>query len=115
MSGYLKIDRKIQDWKYKQEPLAFALWVHLLMVAGWDNTGDFKKGELVTSIRSLSEATGISRPIVQKWMKAFQEDGQIQMDRVGSGYRIMILNYERYNGGQKINHSEEGSGQNINH
>ena len=97
MSGYLKIDRKIQDWKYISEPLAFALWIHLLMMAGWEDNGDFKKGELVTSISSLSEISGIYRDGVRKWLKAFQDDGQIQVEKTGKHIRIMIVNYERYN------------------
>ena len=110
MSGYLKIDRKIQDWKYKQEPLAFALWIHLLMIAGWDDNGDFKKGELITSVSSLSEETGISRPIIRKWLKAFQDEEQIQMEKNGNFYRITIVNYERYNW-QKITNPEDTSWQ----
>ena len=106
MSGYLKIDRKIQDWKYISEPLAFALWIHLLMMAGWDDNGDFKKGELVTSISSLSGISGISRPNVRKWLKVFQEEEQIQMEKNGNFYRITIVNYERYNW-QKITNPEE--------
>ena len=114
MSGYLKIDRKIQDWKYIHEPLAFALWVHLLMMAGWDNTGDFKKGELVTSISSLSEISGISRPNVRKWMKVFQEEEQIQMEKIGNYYRIVILNYERYNWQKITNPKDTGWQKNAN-
>ena len=110
MSGYLKIDRKIQDWKYISEPLAFALWIHLLMMAGWDDNGDFKKGELITSVSSLSEETGISRPIIRKWLKAFQDEEQIQMEKNGNFYRITIVNYERYNW-QKITNPEDTSWQ----
>ena len=112
MSGYLKIDRKIQDWKYKHEPLAFALWVHLLMIAGWDDNGDFKKGELITSVSSLSEETGISRPIIRKWLKAFQDEEQIQVETIGKRIRVVILNYERYNW-QKITTSEDDNWQKI--
>ena len=97
MSGYLKIDRKIRDWKYITEPLAFALWVHLLMMAGWEDSGDFKKGELVTSISYLSEVSGIYRDGVRRWLQVFQEDGQIQVEKTGKHIRIIILNYERYN------------------
>lgn len=112
MSGYLKIDRKIQDWKYISEPLAFALWIHLLMMAGWDDNGDFKKGELVTSISSLSGISGISRPNVRKWLKVFQEEEQIQMEKNGNFYRITIVNYERYNW-QKITNPEDAGWQKI--
>ena len=111
MSGYLKIDRKIQDWKYISEPLAFALWIHLLMMAGWEDNGDFKKGELVTSISSLSEISGIYRDGVRKWLKAFQDDGQIQVEKTGKHIRIMIVNYERYNW-QKTATSEDDKWQN---
>ena len=112
MSGYLKIDRKIQDWKYISEPLAFALWVHLLMIAGWDDNGDFKKGELITSVSSLSEETGISRPIIRKWLKAFKDEEQIQVETIGKRIRVVILNYERYNW-QKITTSEDDNWQKI--
>lgn len=107
MSGYLKIDRKIRGWKYITEPLAFALWIHLLMMAGWEDSGDFKKGELVTSISSLTELTGISRPRVRKWLRAFQEDGQIQIEKNGKHIRIILLNYERYNWQKKTTSEEE--------
>ena len=111
MSGYLKIDRKIQDWKYISEPLAFALWIHLLMMAGWEDNGEFKKGELVTSISSLSEISGIYRDGVRKWLKAFKDDGQIQVEKTGKHIRIMIVNYERYNW-QKTATSEDNKWQN---
>ena len=96
-SGYFTLSRKIDEWEYLNQPLALALWIHLLRLAAWKDTEYLKRGEILTSAVELSKITGIDREIITRWLKAFESSGQIQTEKIGKFTKISLLNYEKYN------------------
>lgn len=96
-TGFIAIHRQLLEWKYHQNPSAMTLWVHLLLMANWKD-GYFKgelipRGSLATSLPSLAEETGLSESTIRRWLKRFENDGQI-VTNVNSQFRVIkVANY----------------------
>lgn len=100
MAGFIVIDRKIRDWKWWGVANAMALWLHILVNANWKD-GFFlgepiPRGSFVTSLPKLSDETGMSESTIRRWLKRFEDDGQIEQ-KVTNKYRVIkVLNYSAY-------------------
>lgn len=64
MTGFIKLHRKITDWGWYSDINTRCLFIHLLLKASSTNRNyrdiKLKKGQLVTSIKLLSEQTGLT-------------------------------------------------------
>jgi hypothetical protein len=62
MNGYIWIYRKLLDWEWFREQNTLQLFICLLLMANWSDSKwkgiDVKRGQLITSVASLCEATG---------------------------------------------------------
>ena len=96
-NGFVKLYRKLVDWKYAQFPNAVALWVHILIRANWKDGyfmgHEIPRGSLATSMQGLAEQTGMNRSTVIKWIKRFEDDGQIECIRTQRFTIIKVSNY----------------------
>lgn len=98
MSGmnqtYVKLYRRLMHWEWKRQPLMVALWADLLIHANIKDRffeGErIRAGELVTSLASLSERTGLSISQVRTCLKRLRETGYIA-ERTSSQYRVITL------------------------
>lgn len=100
MNGYILIDRKILEWKFYTLPNALTLWILLLVKANWKD-GYFHgrkipRGSLATSIERLADSTGLSQNTVRKYLKMFEDDGQIIRERTNKYTLISIVKYDEY-------------------
>ena len=99
-SGFIVIARQLLDWRYAQFPFAVALWVPLIMRANWKDgwfMGErIPRGSLATSMASLAEQTGMEVHTVRKWLKRFEEDGQITRKTTNRFTIINITNYRTF-------------------
>lgn len=99
-NGFVKLFRKLVDWKYAQFPNAVALWVHILIRANWKDGyfmgHEIPRGSLATSMQGLAEQTGMNRSTVIKWIKRFEDDGQIECIRTQRFTIIKVSNYRAF-------------------
>ena len=99
-NGFVKLFRKLVDWKYAQFPNAVALWVHILIRANWKDGyfmgHEIPRGSLATSMQGLAEQTGMNRSTVIKWIKRFEDDGQIECVRTQRFTIIKVSNYRAF-------------------
>lgn len=100
MNGFIVIDRKLLEWKYTQFPYAMALWIHILLKANWRD-GWFMgvaipRGSFATSMQNLANETGMEVHTVRKWLKRFEDDGQIELKPTNRFTVIKVLNYSTY-------------------
>ena len=102
--GFVKISRKIQTWEWHNDPTVFCLFVHLIIMANWKE-GRFqgkviKRGQLATSLGSLSVKTGLSIKQIRGALNKLCETHEITSVGQGKGryqYRIItVLNYDLY-------------------
>lgn len=104
-NGYIKLDRALNNWRYKHKPNYVALWVHLLVNASYlDNVYEgilVKRGQLLTSYSSLVKGTGIP---LQKIRTIFNnlKNEEITIKATNKYTIITIINYDFYqsNGGK---------------
>lgn len=98
--GWIKLHRSIMDWEWYKDSAAFHLFLHLLIEANHDDQEWFgsviKRGQLVTSIRSLSRDTGISEKVIRNRLTRFENTGEISRRTTNKNTIISIVNYHRY-------------------
>ena len=98
--GFIVIHRKILEWKYAQFPAAVTIWVHLLAMANW-KPGYFlgeeiPRGSLATSVGALAKRTGLSESTIRRWLKKFENEGQIVRRVTNRCTIIKINNYAAF-------------------
>ncbi len=111
--GWIKIHRKVLDSGFWMESEAVHLWIHLLIKAAhnqrktyWNgNLVELQEGQLITGRKKLSEETGIGEQVIRKWLKIFEVNQQITIEKTSVGSCISILNYNEYQ--EKNQHSNQ--------
>lgn len=90
------------EWRFHDSPQAGWLFINILLKANW-KAGYFQgevvpRGTLATSVRKLSEDTGISLNTVRKYLKEFEKEGMIETKVFNHATFIKVLNYAKYQG-----------------
>lgn len=120
---FIKLNRKIANWRWYQDPTTFRVFVHLIIKANvFDN--DFNnitvhRGQLVTSYGHLAADLGFykdNKIMVQPVRTAInhlKNTGEIAVERFAKGLIITIVNYESYQGELKYTSSHQHSANNM--
>jgi hypothetical protein len=107
-NGFIKIDKSILEWGWYQDPNTFRLWLHLLIKANWkDNKFQnllIKRGQLVTSVKSLSEDLELTAKQIRTSLKKLISTNEISTKTTNKFTIISIENYCLYQG----NKTQEG-------
>lgn len=90
------------EWRFHDSPQAGWLFINILLKANW-KAGYFQgevvpRGTLATSVRKLSEDTGISLNTVRKYLKEFEKESMIETKIFNHATFIKVLNYAKYQG-----------------
>ena len=102
--GWIKIHRSITEKGWFCKPDYVQLWIHLLVMANFKDSEYLwngkviilKRGQLITGRKSLSSKTGISESKIQRILKCFENEHQIEQQTTSTSRLISILNYEKY-------------------
>lgn len=98
-TGYIKLHRSLVNWRYFTSPNYLLVWIYLLLEAKhkpqkWkDKT--IEKGQLVTSVQRISEATGISVRKVRTILNNLKGE-ELTIKSTNKYSLITILNYAQY-------------------
>ena len=122
--GWIKTYRKIQDcwiWLEKEPFDKRSAWIDLLLTANHEDAkirfnGEFitvKKGQIVTSIRKLSEKWHWSLDKVSRFLRLIESDKMIKRDSDKFRTLIIIENYELYQEVPNTCSTEAVSKQNV--
>ena len=121
---FVKLNRKILDWKWYQDGTTFRVFVHLILKANvFDN--DFQnitvhRGQLVTSYGRIAGDLGfykngnINVEPIRTAIRHLKKTGEITTERIQKGLLITINNYEKYQGEVMQNSPENFSAPNEN-
>ena len=104
MKGYIKLHRKIALNKYYKKSQYIHLWLHLLIRASHNgSTWKFKgreytirPGQILCSMKGLSEQTGISEMQCYRIIKKFEKVAQVTRKTYNKCSVIQILNWKNY-------------------
>lgn len=101
---FVKLNRKILDWKWYQDGTTFRVFIHLILKANvFDN--DFQnitvhRGQLVTSYGRIAGDLGfyknsnINVEPIRTAIRHLKKTGEITTERIQKGLLITINNYE---------------------
>jgi len=100
MQGWIKLHRKLKTWRWYKDSIMVHLFIHLLFSANREN-GFFmdipvKRGQLITGLYSLNEATGISIRSLRTALKRLENTNEIIRKTTNKYSLITLLNYETY-------------------
>lgn len=105
MAGFRKFFDKVTEWEWYKTPFMFHLFSHLILKANYKdeevNGITVKRGQLVTSLRELSEETGISIRSIRTCLarlEATQEVTQFSTHRFSV---ITICKFDDYQDAQQ--------------
>lgn len=101
-NGWIKIHRQIIDWEWYSDIPTCRLFLHLLLIANhapkkWQGQ-TIDKGELITSIGSLSEQTGLTIQQVRTAISKLESTGEIEKTSTNKNTLIKVRNYGIYQG-----------------
>ena len=98
--GFITLHRQILDWEWYKNVNTFVLFLYLLLTANYED-GRFegktiKRGQLVTSLQSLSVGTGLTIQQVRTALSHLISTGEIT-DEPTNRYRVItVIKYSDY-------------------
>jgi hypothetical protein len=123
MQGWVKIHRQIKDKAYYKDSEFVHLWIHLILCANHCN-GEYlngyeiiklKKGQFITGRKKLSQETGISESKIERILKVFESEQQIEQQTNSRSRLISILSWDKYQESEQQTDSKRtASGQQVN-
>lgn len=127
MAGWIKLHRSILDKGWIKKPEYVQLWVVLLLLASHDdreyfwngNTIILKSGQLITGRKALSQKTGIDENKIERILKCFKSEQQIEQQTTSTSRLISILNWKKFQqfeqpSEQRVNNKRTTSEQQVN-
>lgn len=102
MEGYVKIFRSILEWRWFQDPAVAHLFLYFLIKANYTDTEwhdiTIRRGQLVSSRKSLTKETGLTEKVIRRGMKALIKTGEITVEPTTQYTLITIVKYSEYQG-----------------
>ena len=99
-SGWIKLHRKIKEWEWYKDSQVVHLFYHLIVSANdkdkkWKDF-NIRRGEFVTSVRNISEETGIPVISVRRKLEILEKSGAILRKTTNKFTLITICKYGSY-------------------
>jgi len=121
-SGWISAHRSMLDDPQYKDPDVLALWMHLLLLASYEDkaikhigqTIHIKRGQFVTGRKSLSMSSGIQESKIQRVLKRWQSEQQIEQQTFTKFRLISITNYDKYQNSEQQSDGEVNTTNNIN-
>ena len=99
-SGYIKLHRKLLNWCWWHDLNTRSLFIYLLLAANWEDKHfhniTVKRGQLVTSVASLSKNVGISAKAVRVALNHLKTTNEVAIETTNKWTLITVVNYEKY-------------------
>ena len=100
MSGWIKIHRKFLDWEWFNKSEAVHLFLFMLIKANhksgkWQGI-DIERGQFISSLGNISNATGISVQTIRTILKKLEKTNEIELKSTSQFTILTICKYECY-------------------
>ena len=100
MNGAIFLDRKILDWEWYTNINTKVVFIHLLLKANWKDARwqgkIIKRGQLVSSIASISEQTALTPKEVRVAISHLISTGELGKQTTNKYTVFTVLNYDKY-------------------
>jgi len=98
--SYIKLDRKMLEWEWRDYPEMVALWVYILLKANYKankwHGEEFPEGTFPTSVSELSNATGLTIKQTRLCLERLEKTGEISAKKTNKGSVIMVNKWREY-------------------
>lgn len=100
MDGHIKLHRRFLDWEWYKNAKTKELFIHMLLKANWKD-GKFMgttvpRGSFVSSIKSLSDETGLTESEVRTGIRNLKKTGEVTSEATNKYSVFTIKNYDSY-------------------
>jgi len=100
--NYIKLYKKIQKWIWYKDKNTFKLFVHFLLNVTYNdyefNGKKLPAGSYLSSLRDLSEKTGLSIRQIRTSLKKLLATQEVTQKTTRKGTLYILTNYKSYNG-----------------
>lgn len=99
-NGWIKLHRKILDWEWLTSPSTLQLFIYLLLRANKEDKKWrgilIKRGQLVTSVATISEETKLSTQQVRTSLNRLKSTNEITSKTTNRFTLVTVCKYESY-------------------
>lgn len=100
MKGWIKLHRTLQDWGWRKSPNHLSVFIDLLLEANHED-GEFMgikvpRGALTTSIKRISDRSGVSEKSVRTILKHLKATNEVAIQTTSKFTMISILKWSEY-------------------
>ena len=104
MNGWIKLHKSITEHWLWDDPVILRAWLDLLMSVNYTDkkvlfNGKLiivKAGQIITSIRKLSERWGCTRRKASRIIQLFTQDNMVELKTDRNGTLLTVVNYGKY-------------------
>ena len=98
--SFIKLDRKMLSWGWRDSPNTLALWINILLQANWEDRewqGQvYERGSFPTSLSKLATLTGLSVQEVRTCLSRLKSTGEITTESTNKGMKITVEKWAEY-------------------
>lgn len=110
--AFIKLYKKMLEWEWYDDINTCRLFIHILLRANWKSGSwhgiPYEAGELITSVSTLSEETGLSLHQVRTALDHLMMTGEVASRCQGKARIITVNNWDAYQVGGKVNDKISG-------
>lgn len=110
MDGWIKLHRKFLEWEWFKVDEMVKLFIYLLLSANFEEKKwqgvTIKRGQLLTGINSLHEATKISHQTLKTCLSRLEKTGEINKQSTNKYTIITVCNYDSYQDNQTTTNNQ---------
>lgn len=100
MNGFVKLYRSMLDWEWYTDTNVKSLFIHLLLKCNYEPKKwrgvEIEKGQFVTSLKNLSEETGLTSREVRTALDKLSETGEIETSATNKFTLIKVVNFSKF-------------------
>lgn len=99
-SEFIKLNRKILEWEWYDDPCTRSLFIHCLLKANWKpgiwHGHKCERGQFITSLSNLASELGQSVKQIRTALDRLKQTGELA-DEYNTKFRIItVKNYDKY-------------------
>lgn len=109
--NWIKINRKITEWEWYDNPATKIVFLHLLFTARWQDGSwhgiEIKRGEVLESLPSIAQKNGLTVQNVRTAIQHLLNTNSITIRKAGRCHVYRVSEYEKYQG--QLDYQQEGN------
>lgn len=105
--GFIKLFRSFTSWHLYKSQNVKAVFIHLLLIANYQDNESLKRGQCKITLRSLADSLGLTVQNIRTALGTLTKAQVITQVATQRYIIVTICNYEEYQGNIKVNQHEE--------